>query len=377
MMELDWPGTSQALDFITVTFLPSATTIMPYFSRLVSFRGDISTGGLAVDAVDYASESARFSQSARHASLGHAIRGHAIFDRRSIVKNGLALFATIADANRYAHAATTNAQSLSVEALQGRFDQLFAALQSHADLLASARSYREARVLVAGRASPTRPAPSKTPISARATNLIVACEVTSQAKYTQSYQRPTWPGAASGVTVGIGYDVGYVTLEWLKEDWQQYASSDAINSLEQACGVTAGPAHLLISKLQSVVIDWPTADREFLEQLQPRYVGETESALPNTGMLSPDSLGALVSLVYNRGASFDIQQNPAKDPSDRYREMRAIKAHMQAKAFNLIPGEIRAMERLWKNDKSVSGLVERRELEASLFELGLKVSQTN
>jgi GH24 family phage-related lysozyme (muramidase) len=68
-----------------------------------------------------------------------------------------------------------------------------------------------------------------------------------------------------------------------------------------------------------------------------------------------------VSLVFNRGASFSR-------PGDRFREMRAIKAHMAGEAFGKIPSELRSMKRLWPDS---SGLRRRREDEARLFEEGL------
>jgi hypothetical protein len=49
--------------------------------------------------------------------------------------------------------------------------------------------------------------------------------------------------------------------------------------------------------------------------------------------------------------------------------MRAIKAHMSVRRFQSIPGEIRAMKRLWPN---TLGLRIRREREAELFEDGLE-----
>jgi GH24 family phage-related lysozyme (muramidase) len=83
--------------------------------------------------------------------------------------------------------------------------------------------------------------------------------------------------------------------------------------------------------------------------------------LPNTGKLGPDSLGALVSLTYNRGASYP-------KAGERYKEMRAIKTHMTNKAYFKVPAEFRSMKRIWPD---VPGLQARREREAKLFELGL------
>src|SRR5215471_16818785 len=66
--------------------------------------------------------------------------------------------------------------------------------------------------------------PSSTPISGRAFDLIVMLEVTNQATYERSYSRPTWPRGASGVTIGIGYDVGYVSKNLLWDDWKNAIS---------------------------------------------------------------------------------------------------------------------------------------------------------
>jgi GH24 family phage-related lysozyme (muramidase) len=177
-----------------------------------------------------------------------------------------------------------------------------------------------------------RPPKSTTPISQAATDLIVSYEVTSESYYSAHYQQPAWPGGASGVTIGIGYDLGYQVAADFEEDWASYL--DAVT--------LAGLATVL-------------------EQSQPRTIAETEAALENTGELSPDSLGALVSLVYNRGTSFDA-------PGPRYLEMRKIKALMAAKQFEQIPDQIRAMKRLWP---TVPGLQRRRDAEADLFQSGL------
>jgi GH24 family phage-related lysozyme (muramidase) len=258
--------------------------------------------------------------------------------------------------------------------LQRRFDRKLEALRKNTKLLEEARTQREGQSLTSPfvpglKRAPSRPEPSQTPISTRAIDLIVACEVTSQKAYIRRYQRPTWPKGQSGVTVGIGYDIGYVTREWLTEDWRGYLPEDLVEALMVACGATGARAHQLTQSLQQVVIEWPAAQREFAEIVLPRTIGETEAVLPNTNLLPPDALGALVSLDYNRGPSFG-----SSHPGDRYREMRAIKAHMAAKEFSKIPGEIRSMKRLWRGNRNMAGLIERRELEAILFELGLQES---
>jgi len=93
----------------------------------------------------------------------------------------------------------------------------------------------------------------------------------------------------------------------------------------------------------------------------PKWIGLTRARLPNFDALPLDCQGALVSLAFNRGASFD-------NIGDRYAEMRAIKAHMVAGEITKIPAEFLAMRRLWP---SGGDLWRRRGHEAALFEKGL------
>jgi GH24 family phage-related lysozyme (muramidase) len=202
-------------------------------------------------------------------------------------------------------------------------------------------------------------APSNRMISDTAFNLIVEFEVSSEQTYTQRYRHPVWPQGQSGVTIGIGYDVGYASRESLHADFDREIPAVMVTALERAINVTGAPAAALARDLvPSVDVPWPAAISVHRSKVLPRWIGIVERALPNTASLGPAALGALVSLTYNRGASFTL-------PQDRYREMRAIKAHMAASNFAAIPADIRAMKRLWPD---VPGLQKRREREALLFE---------
>ena len=55
--------------------------------------------------------------------------------------------------------------------------------------------------------------------SKRAIDLIVATEVTSQAYYEKKLRKPEWPGGASGVTIAVGYDLGYANEDKIRRDW--------------------------------------------------------------------------------------------------------------------------------------------------------------
>ncbi len=48
--------------------------------------------------------------------------------------------------------------------------------------------------------------------------------MSSKATYNKSYTGATWPGLNSGVTIGIGYDVGQTSAAAVKNDWSGLAA---------------------------------------------------------------------------------------------------------------------------------------------------------
>lgn len=198
--------------------------------------------------------------------------------------------------------------------------------------------------------------------SQAAVNLIVTEEVSSQATYEKLYQHPEWPGGASGVTIGIGYDCGYSAAHEIAADWSDKLPAAMVRALEEVAGIHGSPANSHAHALKGVVtVPWDSAMAVFIERDMPKWEAIVAHALPNTDKLTGDSFGALVSLAYNRGASFSM-------PGDRYSEMRGIKMLMAAEQFDRIPDELRHMKRLWPN---MLGLRLRRDHEAALFDKGL------
>ena len=210
---------------------------------------------------------------------------------------------------------------------------------------------------------------SSTPIAQAAIDLLVASEISSRAHYDAALVRPMWPGNRSGVTIGIGYDVGTVSPAVLAQDWAGEMDTASIGLLAQACGVLGPDAARLVPGLRSIVVPFDQANRVFMQRSVPLYVAETERALPNASSLGPECLGALVSLSFNRGA------DKFTKPGERFSEMRAIRDHMQDRQFGRIPGELRSMKRIWIKEPNSRGLVLRREAEALLFERGLAGSE--
>lgn len=210
-------------------------------------------------------------------------------------------------------------------------------------------------------------------ISREAIDLIVKYEVGSKSQYETKYEHPEWPGGGSGITIGIGYDIGagVSSRTQLNADWSGMLSREEIDTLAEAIGVTGQPAQLLLvnsSNIRSIRVPWDSAMYVFEKVDIPRWYNTCKKALPNWEDLNKDCKGALLSLAYNRGASFSSD-------GDRYLEMRAIKQFMSAKNYASIPGQIRSMKRLWQG-KGLDGLLTRRDAEAALFERGLSKPKT-
>ncbi len=200
-------------------------------------------------------------------------------------------------------------------------------------------------------------------ISQESFDLIVNCEVSSRAAYERNYHRPERPGGQSGITVGIGYDCGYVNSIIIQQDWAGKIPDAMVAVLRSVAGLKGAAAQKQLSRVRPLVdVPWAAALDVFSNVSIPKYLKMT-SALPNFDELPPTCKGVLLSLVYNRGASFSAA-------GDRYREMRNIKALMQARRFAAIPRELRSMRRLWVTP-SVRGVAIRRETEARMFEKAL------
>jgi len=201
-------------------------------------------------------------------------------------------------------------------------------------------------------------------ISDSAIEQIVLFETGGRGFYDSQQNHPYWPGVSSGVVLGFGYDLGYVTVEQFKQDWSQYLPPDAVGPLTTVVGMKGPEASAIVDRFKDIKITWDTAQTVFRTATLPRFAKLVDQSLPNVEMLPPDSYGALVSLVFNRGASFARS-------GDRYDEMRKIRELMESKNFLGIPAELRKMARLWPG---MVGLQKRREAEADLFESGLGIT---
>lgn len=201
--------------------------------------------------------------------------------------------------------------------------------------------------------------------SDRSILLMVTEEDGDQNYYIKFEQGFSWPGGASGPTVACGFDCGYETAESIKAAWSPFIDPARVAILQKAAGKTGSTARAFVEAHKTAItITWTESLAQFKGHELPEWEAIVAAHLPNTDKLSGDCYGALTSLTYNRGASYDL-------PSSRYIEMRNIKAHMAAQRFDLIPNEFLSMRRLWPKG---GDLWNRRGHEALLFRDGLMVA---
>ena len=202
------------------------------------------------------------------------------------------------------------------------------------------------------------PAGASMLVSKRSLDMIISFEVSSKAAYNSHYKKPIWPGGDSGITIGIGYDIGYATVAQFRKDWEFKLAASELNLLSEACGKKAAAAKNILSRFRNISISYEAAIDVFHQATLPKYAKDTKGIYPGVQKLPPDAQGALLSLVYNRGASLS---------GDRRREMKNIVTHVANGDLQKIAREIRAMKRLWQG-QGLDGLLRRRDEEAAMVE---------
>lgn len=208
-------------------------------------------------------------------------------------------------------------------------------------------------------------------LSKAAVTAIIAFEVSSKEYYNKECIHPDVPGLGSGITIGIGYDLGYNTPAQVILDWRGHLDEEDLTRLALVAGLKGAEAEAALKRVSDIVVPFSNASEVFLLDVLPRYCRDAMAAYPGLELLKPDAIGAIVSLVYNRGTDLT---DDAGDKNKRRKEMAAIKPLIAAKDYNGIAAQIVAMKRLWDGvanypgakEKRAKGLLDRRDKEASL-----------
>jgi GH24 family phage-related lysozyme (muramidase) len=194
-------------------------------------------------------------------------------------------------------------------------------------------------------------------ISKKSLEMIIHHEIGGRAYYDKKLQAPIWAGGESGVTIGMGYDLGFNSDKQFMLDWSGVINLNFINALRPTIGIKGIQAKAMLKgEVLNVRIPYNTAYEVFVKSSLPRYYAMTKKIYPNMDLLNDDTKGALVSVVYNRGNRLE---------GDSRAEMRAIVDLIAKQDYEGIAEQIEKSKRLWEG-KGLDGLVTRRESEADL-----------
>lgn len=189
--------------------------------------------------------------------------------------------------------------------------------------------------------------------------LILDFEVGSgETYYNKFLKRLSWPGAFSGITAGIGWDAGYNSREVLLHDWQKLPPQD-LNRFADTAGVTGQKAKAILPSVRDIMIEWNLASEVFNQTTLTKFYQLSKRTFPGFENLEPNAQAAIVSLIFNRGASLI---------GPRRGEMRKIKELIPKKDYQGIAVQIRKMKKIWNGTDIEAGMHRRREAEARLIE---------
>jgi hypothetical protein len=202
-----------------------------------------------------------------------------------------------------------------------------------------------------------QPEPSAV-LPTEAVTFIVREEVGGRKFYDQHVAMPHFPGEASGVTIGVGYDLRFQEAADFEADWAGILTPAQMDALRPHLGKKGSDA--AVAALSNMRIPFHAAWKVFVSRALPRGIAQTARCYGALDSLPPLCRGALVSLVYNRGT---------KLTGDSRREMQAIHDHLAAGRLDQVAAEFENMKRLWPASE---GLRKRRDKEAEMWRRGLQ-----
>lgn len=186
--------------------------------------------------------------------------------------------------------------------------------------------------------------------------LIIEFE-TGGAQQYRRWPHPEWPGQASGVTVGIGYDCGYNSQQVILNDWKRL--EDDARRLADTAGIRGIRAKGKAAELREILVQWETALDVFDEVTVTRFWQLARRTYPGFDELRPNAQAALVSLTFNRGNDMI---------GDRRYEMRMIRDCAARQDYSGMARWNRRSIRVWAGTENYNGMARRRNAEAKLME---------
>ncbi|MDR2980800.1 MAG: hypothetical protein LBV12_00980 [Puniceicoccales bacterium] len=206
-------------------------------------------------------------------------------------------------------------------------------------------------------------------VAESAVSLIFRTEIISERYYEKVLEFGHVPGGPrSGITIGVGYDLGHQSPEDIRRLLKGKIDESDIEKLCGLAGLRGAEAKAVFEKMEKVKIPLPVAKSIFEERVLPDVVEQTALSYPQLADLPPEAAGALISLVFNRGNALSGSSQD-DDGQDRRQGMANIRALLSQGKIDDVAEEIQRMKTLVSEKER--GLLVRRDSEAALFQKGV------
>lgn len=196
---------------------------------------------------------------------------------------------------------------------------------------------------------------ASTPAAQCTRELLVRWEITSQQVYMRRYQWPIWPGGASGITWGIGYDGGHQPAHIIVREWEAHEHRQRLSTTS---GIIGERARQALPSYRDIVVPWRMAVDVLEAASIPRYRAAARRAYGRHFDTAPPGVQcALTSETYNRGESM---------AGSRRAERRVIRDECLPRGdAECVARQLEASCRVWAGDERLGGgLCARRRDEA-------------
>jgi hypothetical protein len=177
---------------------------------------------------------------------------------------------------------------------------------------------------------------------------------------------PYWPKGDSGITIGVGYDLGRHNKQDFLRDWDGL-DSETSKKLQVALGKRGSQAERLVPSLKDIKVPREVASAVFKGSLVADYFPQTLSLFPGIENLPAEVQVALLSVVFNRGAMLGHDPDwKSATELDRRWEMRRLQEDVKRGDLFAIYIRLGTMKRIWEKT-GPRGLMYRRRNEQHLI----------
>lgn len=177
---------------------------------------------------------------------------------------------------------------------------------------------------------------------------------------------PYWPGGNSGISIGVGWDLGQHGESELRGVWSGLGAA-TLTKLSVAAMKTGKAAQSLLQDVKSIEIPRNISAAVLEESLREVYYPMILRLLPGAQLLPTEFQVVLLSVVFNRGVALghDPDWRTAKALDTRW-EMRKLQGDVARGDLFAIYIRLGTMKRIWENDPEQRGLPIRRKDEQHL-----------